>query len=267
VFGSPVISLGHCPTRPEIASEPCPVEKLKSSFALGQGRPRPRNAPARRSWAEIQQGSPRPRPHFPLLHQHALPRPCQPHLRPPLELGRRPRLLDAGHPCLDADATSTSATPGLPLPRPAPHTDASSKPARPWPFPDESDARSPLAGSSTSAPPRSARQHASQPPICNEKSWPRLPPAAAPSTSVAGQHIAEGPDCFFICVYKGPIAFYFLFRGLCAKFGDPKPISTHTTYQTTDKLSLSQHTRTTKHVIQSQLNLAKVSLAQHRKQF
>jgi hypothetical protein len=42
---------GHCPPRTENVSQPCPVEKLDSSFADGQGwtRPKPRPTPTLRT--------------------------------------------------------------------------------------------------------------------------------------------------------------------------------------------------------------------------
>jgi hypothetical protein len=52
VFVSPVRASGQCPPRPKTASQPCPVEKLDSSFAGGQGSTRPRRCPR----------APRPRP-------------------------------------------------------------------------------------------------------------------------------------------------------------------------------------------------------------
>jgi hypothetical protein len=65
VFGRPAILYGHCPSEPKKASQPCPMEKLKSSFASGQGSPQPRISPrVPAAGPETHRGQ-QPGPHFP----------------------------------------------------------------------------------------------------------------------------------------------------------------------------------------------------------
>jgi hypothetical protein len=58
-------SPGHCPLRTEKSSQPCPVEKLDSSFAGGQGRTRPRLFPAPHARAPRPAGVSDPEPSLP----------------------------------------------------------------------------------------------------------------------------------------------------------------------------------------------------------
>jgi hypothetical protein len=57
VFGIPVFPPRHCPSRTEKGPQPCPREKLESSFATRQGWTRPRIPPASPRLARDQQGS------------------------------------------------------------------------------------------------------------------------------------------------------------------------------------------------------------------
>jgi hypothetical protein len=122
VFGRPALPYLHCPTEPKKASQSCPVEKLDSSFAPGQGWTRPKSTPRPCPRASLPQGSRTPTLTFPsqklLSLPHQLSRPHQLSLHqippPPPNLGLRLSTLDsvaslpgcAGKPAAGPEAAS-----------------------------------------------------------------------------------------------------------------------------------------------------------------
>jgi hypothetical protein len=249
VFGRPAISNGHCPTRPKKAPQPCLVEKLKSSFAGGQGWTRPKNPTARPCPCSCPQGSNRPLPpHFPpsllsltLLNLHFHRR--RPPLPPPMLASAFPA--DTGLHQSATTASSTSAGAPEACPRGAPrHGQRPRIASRPRSRRTSSSSR--LAWSSSARRPAPHGLHLTPPRPGPERRLRLTPPCPAPHATTAsagapqGQrhHVLRGstrrpaPDYHrteagapspemlrprtrlpFFSIYRDPIAF-FLFTGI-----------------------------------------------------